>query len=82
MDREKAIALMNLMKTDDNKCEAWQSGGNIWLVTFVNNAGNLVCISDEVICEYKGNGYDMGNKDIVELEAFYDGDYLNSVSLY
>jgi hypothetical protein len=32
--------------------EAWQSGGNIWLVRLRGTDGRLVVISDELICEY------------------------------
>jgi hypothetical protein len=33
--------------------EAWQSGGDIWLVLIRRNDGHLVVISDEVVCEYE-----------------------------
>jgi len=32
--------------------EAWQSGGDIWLVLIKRADGKLVVISDEAICEY------------------------------
>jgi hypothetical protein len=35
--------------------EAWQSGGNIWLVRFRGPDGRLVVISDELVCEYEDN---------------------------
>jgi hypothetical protein len=31
---------------------AWHSGGNIWLVRIDRPNGNLVVLSDELICEY------------------------------
>ena len=30
----------------------WQSGGNIWLVLFEKADGEIVALSDEVVCEY------------------------------
>jgi hypothetical protein len=36
--------------------EAWQSGGNIWLVRFRGPDGRLVVISDDLICEYDDEG--------------------------
>jgi hypothetical protein len=33
--------------------EAWQSGGNIWLVRFRGPDGRLVVISDDLIREYE-----------------------------
>lgn len=33
--------------------EAWQSGGDIWLVLLRRTDGKLTVISDEVICEYE-----------------------------
>jgi hypothetical protein len=32
--------------------EAWNSGGDIWLVLFHRSDGKLVVLSDEVVCEY------------------------------
>ncbi len=32
--------------------EAWQSGGDIWLVLLRRMDGKLSVISDEVVCEY------------------------------
>ena len=32
--------------------EAWQSGGDIWLVRISRSDGKLVIISDEMLCEY------------------------------
>ena len=32
--------------------QVWQSGGGIWLVLIHRQDGQLVVISDEVICEY------------------------------
>ena len=36
--------------------EAWQSGGEIWLVVRKRDDGRLVIISDEVVCEYEDEG--------------------------
>jgi hypothetical protein len=33
--------------------EAWNSGGNIWLVLFHRSDGKLVVLSNEVVCEYE-----------------------------
>ena len=33
--------------------EAWQSGGDIWLVLVRRPDGHLVVMSDEVVCEYE-----------------------------
>ena len=33
--------------------EAWQSGGDIWLVILNRDDGHLVVMSDEVVCEYE-----------------------------
>jgi len=41
--------------------EAWQSGGQIWLVLLRRSDGRLVVISDEAVCEYENR------------EAFDDG---------
>jgi hypothetical protein len=35
--------------------EAWQSGGDIWLVLVHRQDGHLIVISDEVICEYESH---------------------------
>jgi hypothetical protein len=41
--------------------EAWQSGGDIWLVTVNRDDGSLVVFSGDAICEYEND------------EAFDDG---------
>ena len=33
--------------------EAWQSGGDMWLVLVRRQDGHLVLMSDEVVCEYE-----------------------------
>lgn len=33
--------------------EAWQSGGNIWLVRLRGMGGRMVVISEDMICEYR-----------------------------
>jgi hypothetical protein len=33
--------------------EAWQSGGDIWLVLIHRPDGHMVVLSDEVVCEYE-----------------------------
>jgi hypothetical protein len=41
--------------------EAWQSGGNIWLVRFRGPDGQLVVISEDLVCEYEDDaGFDEG----------------------
>ena len=32
--------------------EAWQSGGDVWLVLLRRAGGRLVVFSDDVVCEY------------------------------
>jgi hypothetical protein len=32
---------------------AWNSGGNIWLVRVQKEQGDMVVISDDVVCEYE-----------------------------
>lgn len=49
--------------------EAWQSGGDIWLVLIRRNDGRLVVISDEAVCEYESE------------EAFEDNRTSNSILL-
>jgi hypothetical protein len=49
--------------------EAWQSGGDIWLVLLRRPDGHLVVMSDEVVCEY------------VSQESFDDGKPLMVISL-
>ena len=33
--------------------DAWQSGGDIWLVIIRRQDGHLVVLSDEIVCEYE-----------------------------
>ena len=40
--------------------QAWNSGGNIWLVRFERSDGKLIVLSDEVICQYE-NEDDLNN---------------------
>lgn len=47
--------------------EAWQSGGDIWLVVIRRKDGHLVVISDEVICEYESE------------DAFENSQAINSI---
>lgn len=47
--------------------EAWQSGGDIWLVVIRRNDGHLVVVSDEVICEYENE------------DAFENSQTINSI---
>ena len=48
MEEEKAVAIADALGGD-----AWQSGGDIWLVLLRRPDGHLVVISDEIICEYE-----------------------------
>jgi hypothetical protein len=32
--------------------EAWQSGGDIWIVVKHSHHGRVITLSDDVICEY------------------------------
>lgn len=42
--------------------EAWQSGGDIWLVTVNRDDGSLVVISGDAICEYENDvAFDAGS---------------------
>lgn len=42
--------------------EAWQSGGDIWLVTVNRDDGSLVVFSGDAICEYENDvAFDAGN---------------------
>lgn len=44
--------------------EAWQSGGDIWLVLIHRKDGKLVIISDDVVCEYATEAdFDSGRAD-------------------
>lgn len=47
MDEDQANAVATALGG-----EAWQSGGDIWLVICRRSDGRLVVISDESICEY------------------------------
>lgn len=49
--------------------EAWQSGGNIWLVLFESPDGRMVAISEDLVCEYEGR------------DAFYEGRSSREVGL-
>ena len=50
--------------------EAWQSGGDIWLVLLWRQDGRLVVISGDVICEYENE------------TAFDEGNVCTSIRLY
>ena len=69
-DQKGAFSRNSPPNPDKPFAEAWQSGGGIWLVTFMNTRGNFVCISDEEICEYESE------------QAFEDGIYMQSVEIY
>jgi len=56
MNEEQATAIAKALDG-----EAWQSGGNIWLVLIHRDDGKLVVISDEIVCEYENE------------EAFHEG---------
>lgn len=47
MDEEQAKAVADALSG-----QAWQSGGDIWLVLKQRQDGRLVVISEDVICEY------------------------------
>jgi hypothetical protein len=51
MTEDQAIAVADSIGGD-----AWQSGGDIWLVLRKRNDGWLVVISDECVCEYEDEG--------------------------
>lgn len=48
MDEQQAKAVAEALGG-----EAWNSGGDIWLVLFRRSDGKLVVLSDEVVCEYE-----------------------------
>jgi hypothetical protein len=48
MTEEQATAIADALGG-----EAWQSGGDIWLVIVRRQDGHMVVLSDEVICEYE-----------------------------
>jgi hypothetical protein len=57
MEEEQATAIAEALGA-----EAWQSGGDIWLVLVHRRDGHLVVISDEVVCEYESQeSFDEGN---------------------
>ena len=47
--------------------EAWQSGGGIMLILFRRQAGKLVVLSDDCICEYASEEAFDGNKAITAI---------------
>jgi hypothetical protein len=49
MNEGQAIAIADALGA-----EAWQSGGDIWLVLVRRPDGHLVVISDEAVCDYEG----------------------------
>ncbi len=51
MDEEQATQIASALGG-----EAWNSGGDYWLVLFRRSDGKLVVISDEIICEYDDEG--------------------------
>jgi hypothetical protein len=64
VDEEQATAIADALGGD-----AWQSGGDIWLVLLHRQDGHLVVISDEIICEYENQ------------EAFDDRKPMTSINL-
>ena len=48
MNESQAIQLAETLSG-----EAWQSGGDIWLVLLRREDGKLTVLSDEVVCEYE-----------------------------
>jgi hypothetical protein len=48
MNEDQATAIADALSG-----EAWQSGGDIWLVIIHRNDGHLIVMSDEVVCEYE-----------------------------
>jgi len=64
VDEEQATAIADALHG-----EAWQSGGDIWLVLVHRQDGHLVVISDEAICEYENQ------------EAFDEGNAIATISL-
>jgi len=56
MSEEQANAIAEALGA-----EAWQSGGDIWLVLIHRQDGHLVVISDEAVCEYESQeAFDTG----------------------
>jgi hypothetical protein len=47
MEEEQAIVVARALGG-----EAWQSGGDIWLVIIRRADGHVVVLSDEAVCEY------------------------------
>jgi hypothetical protein len=64
MDEKQATAIAEALGG-----EAWQSGGDIWLVLMHRQDGHLVVISDEIVCEYENQ------------EAFDEGKGIASINL-
>jgi hypothetical protein len=64
MEEEQATAIANALGG-----EAWQSGGDIWLVLVHRQDGHMVVISDETVCEYESQ------------EAFDEGHTLSTILL-
>lgn len=64
MDESKAKSLAGALGGD-----AWQSGGNIWLVTVRRTDGALVVFSGDAACEYETE------------EAFEEGRAANTILL-
>jgi len=48
MNEEQAKAVADALSGN-----AWNSGGDIWLVQFQKDQDRMVVLSDEVICEYE-----------------------------
>lgn len=48
MNEEQAKAVADALGGN-----AWNSGGNIWLVQVQKEQGDMVVISDDVVCEYE-----------------------------
>lgn len=64
MNQQQANAVATALGGD-----AWQSGGNIWLVRFRAPDGRLVVISDDLVCEYEDD------------DAFHDGRASKTIEL-
>lgn len=56
--------------------EAWQSGGDIWLVTVHRKDGSLVVFSGDAVAEYENEeAFEEGNaKNVIDLTIPEDGD--------
>lgn len=64
MNEKQALAVADALGG-----EAWHSGGGIWLVRRTNAEGQLVVISDDLVCEYRDE------------DAFRDGQAIRTIEI-